>query len=234
MARPKGSRDKQARRRKGSEAQGVDNGAVRGDTEAVFGEDGEPEVFADEPGNSNPGEERPAEHLEPAGEERPAERPTPTGFDPSAGPENDTASDYQPRERRGRPRGSSETREGKRKKRGGGNEADNPQNLTLVLLSVHSMMAAMLDAPEFLLTQEKAEPLANAIHEVNKLYPKSFLSPEATAWGNLGLVAIATYYPMYVAFSKRRKAEEPIDVDPLNAATPINVNMSRGETGTIG
>ena len=124
-------------------------------------------------------------------------------FDPAAsvsGTEtSSTGEEYTQTKRRGRKPGKK-----------AGKEAHS--NLTNIILQSHVMLAALLDTEELMLNQQEAGNLADAVERVEQFYTQSVLGDEATAWLNLAIVCAITYGPRYMAYSKRKKRSQPIDL----------------------
>lgn len=83
----------------------------------------------------------------------------------------------------------------------------NLADLTGVLLTVHSVLAALTRIQELELEEEEARKLANASKEVLKHYPLG-LSDKNLAWVNLAVVACGIYGTRLMAFSMRKAAEK--------------------------
>lgn len=98
--------------------------------------------------------------------------------------------------KRGRPKGSSNSPKKKASVDLAGIEA--------LLMSVHTMMAAAMKAPEMALDPKEAEALASAISTVQEHYPVSW-APKTMAWLNLGMVAGGIYGPRIFVLAAKRK-----------------------------
>ena len=122
-------------------------------------------------------------------------------FDPqqTATGTEETGSEYTQPKRRGRKPGKKATKEAH-------------SNLTNIILQSHVMLAALLDAQELMLNNQEAGNMADAIERVEVFYEKSPLGDEATAWLNLAIVCAITYGPRYIAFRKRKKSSQPIEM----------------------
>ncbi len=87
-----------------------------------------------------------------------------------------------------------------------------------ILLSCHSMLAAIVQAPELELAEAEAKALARGIETVAKHYPVE-LSPKRLAWGNLTLVAGSIYGPRAILLFQRARGNVA-DVAPTAMAMP--------------
>lgn len=84
-----------------------------------------------------------------------------------------------------------------------------------VLLNIHGILAAVTKTPEIALNKTEASALANALVDVQKLYPHTVFSPKVAAWTNLGLVAVVAYGPRLYMIRERIRMER---VNARNAA----------------
>jgi hypothetical protein len=145
--------------------------------------------------------------------------PEPVNFDETAEPEPEP----EPRtERRGRPRGSKNGGTGRRGKSAEAAEKS-VENLSNLIREAHGFLAGLTNMQELLLTQEESQQYGRAVHDVEALYGEvKWITPEARAWGKLGLTAVMIYWPRYVAIKRRLAAEAkgenkaPIEVHPIN------------------
>lgn len=121
----------------------------------------------------------------------------------------------------------------------------------MLLLGVHSQLAALANAPELELTPTQAKVLAKAATDVAAFYPGVGLDPKTAAWFNLAQVALVIYAPKVFQVRARRRvrmkpgvvtspghtkadanAPDPIrvgdailseaDLDAINAGSPTN------------
>lgn len=219
------------RKRKTAKSDGASAAASPND-ETIFSEDGTPETPA---AGLTDAEKALMEDLK-AKEKEPAESSAEpaaasVAFAPAAEPEPEAAPDEpERRERRGRPKGST----GKKKKE---REAGTPETLTKLLLSCHEMLAALTGIPELLLSQEEAQKMGEAVHDVEVLYGElPYISPEVRAWTNLALTSVLIYWPRYVVIRKREREEAKRDIDVTPIRPPgsgVAPNMSREGTGSV-
>lgn len=220
-------------KRKTAKSSAASAAAASPNDEIIFGEDGTPETPA---AGLTDAEKALMEDLK-AKEKEPAESSAEpaaasVAFAPAAEPEPEAAPDEpERRERRGRPKGSK----GKRKQ--SDREESTPENLTKLLLSCHEMLAALTGIPELLLSQEEAQKMGEAVHDVEVLYGElPYISPEVRAWTNLALTSVLIYWPRYVVIKKRgqEEAKRDIDVTPIRPpSSGVAPNMSREGTGSV-
>src|SRR5258708_4631658 len=100
------------------------------------------------------------------------------------------------------------------------------------------MLAALTGITELLLSQEEAQKMGEAVHDVEVLYGElPYISPEVRAWTNLALTSVLIYWPRYVVIRKREREEAKRDIDVNAHSRPngssVAANMSREGTGTI-
>lgn len=201
--------------------------------EIIFGEDGAPETPAATgltDAEKTILDELKAKEKEPSESSEEPAAPS-VAFAPAAEPEPEAEPEART-ERRGRPKGST----GKKKK-DREREAQTPETLTKLLLSCHEMLAALTGIPELLLSQEEAEKMGGAVHDVEVLYGElPYISPEVRAWTNLALTSVLIYWPRYVVIRKREREEAARDIDVTPIRQPgsgVAPNMSREGTGTV-
>lgn len=118
--------------------------------------------------------------------------PTAVGTGAGAGNSDGGNPDGEPiKRRRGRPPGSG-------RKAGTPGKAKTSQvdisGLEKILLSMHTMIAAAVKAPELAIKEDEAKILASAVSEVSKYYDIG-ISEKAQAWTNLTMVCGAIYGP---------------------------------------
>lgn len=130
--------------------------------------------------------------------------------------------------------GSSSDATGKRgrgrppKNKGGGTGANQytkakqqtAQDLTGILMGLHTMCSAFLKVEELELDQDEAKALSDAVNKVQAEYKMPILDPKTLAWINLGMVAGGVYGPRVAAYSLRKKKErkgKPTTIDAQDA-----------------
>jgi hypothetical protein len=85
------------------------------------------------------------------------------------------------------------------------------QDLSGLLLSAHSMLAALIKTPELEIDEAEAKRLGDAVARVNREFGVQIMSPKTAAVVNLIMAAGTVYGPRIIAVknnSKRRKAEK--------------------------
>lgn len=105
--------------------------------------------------------------------------------------------------KRGRPSGSGNKSKPK---------AQAPLDIDFVqisLLSIHTMLASLVNVPELELTDDEAAKLAKAVHNVSRYYPVS-IDPKAQAWFGLATAAGSIYGTRLFAVMARKKAEQAV------------------------
>jgi hypothetical protein len=96
------------------------------------------------------------------------------------------------------------------RKRGRPRKKEAAEDLTELLLSAHFMLAQLTKIPELEIAPEEAAKMARAIDRVQKLYDKSILSEEASAWMNLMMACGTVYGPRYFVLRKHRNAKPKV------------------------
>lgn len=137
---------------------------------------------------------------------------------------SDGGGSAEPARRRGRKPGSG--RKGKA-------AALDLSGVEAILLSAHTMLAAMTKTPELIISQDEANKLASAINTVQEHYPVH-VDPKAMAWLNLAGVAGMIYGPrIFVAVKRKRESPSPKSEAPKSNArsTDIVVPQGLGATG---
>lgn len=112
--------------------------------------------------------------------------------------------DGEPRKRRGRPPGAGNTGTGTRSKA----SSQNGLGIETLLFNIHTMLAAVVGAPEMALDKEESKMLGDAIATVNSYY-NSVLDPKVVAWINLGGVVAAVYGPRAFMLRQRFRDRKP-------------------------
>lgn len=121
-------------------------------------------------------------------------------IEPSTIPGN--ASDGAPRRgRRPGSRNASSNTKPDRKKEG-------KQDLTILLMGLHSMGAAFSKIPELELSEKEAKILGDSIQTVNDLYGGYMIPEKAQAWMNLAMAAGSIYGPRFMAHKIRTDREK--------------------------
>ena len=111
---------------------------------------------------------------------------------------------------------ASESRTRGRKETG-----DSDIEIDALLIVIHSIIARVLDAPEFEIMPNEAALLGKALKRVMKFVTKTVLSPQQEAIAALLVVLAAIYVPRYFVWSARQ---------PKKGKTVINVPPKRVET----
>lgn len=144
-------------------------------------------------------------------------------FDPTiiAGTENGNDNGSDTRKRRGRKPGSKNTPK---------NKTQNSENIEKLLFSIHIMGATFLHAPEFVLSEDEAKQLADAIQQVNNLYDIPVIPPWVTAYANLGITAVGIYGPRIVAMKFREKKSREI-AKPVVVPQPAQLIVNPSKVG---
>lgn len=84
--------------------------------------------------------------------------------------------------------------------------SDSLIDLSLLLMSLHQMGAAIVGIEELKLDETEADAMADAIKTLSKHYP-THINPKALAWLNFGAVAIGIYGTRFEAYRMRMKKE---------------------------
>lgn len=84
--------------------------------------------------------------------------------------------------------------------------SDSLIDLSLLLMSLHQMGAAIVGIEELKLDESEADAMADAIKTLSKHYP-THINPKALAWLNFGAVAIGIYGTRFEAYRMRMKKE---------------------------
>lgn len=144
--------------------------------------------------------------------------PTPEiihGFETS---EPDTVRIDAAKRRGGRPKGSRN-----RSTTGIGTDApktpDSLIDLSVLLLSLHQMGAALLDIEELALDKTEAEAYADAVKELARQYPTN-INPKVVAWLNFGAVVGGIYGTRFQAYRMRLKKERQNRVVEIRQPKP--------------
>lgn len=123
------------------------------------------------------------------------------GFvNPASVGENGSDPGGQPRRGRGRPKGSG------RKAQTETVRSLGVDGVAGILVSVHSMLAAISKSPELELSEDEAAKIAKAAIAVADLYDLQ-TTKKATAWANLMGCLGAAYIPRFVSVNVRKKME---------------------------
>jgi len=120
-----------------------------------------------------------------------------------------------------KPRKDAGVKRGPRKR--SASETESAQDLTLILLSTHAMLAALTKVEEIEIGQDEAERLGAAIARVQALYTDKILPEKVLAWGQLIMVAGSIYGPRIVASRLKSKPIKPKGPGPtvLDNSYPI-------------
>lgn len=81
------------------------------------------------------------------------------------------------------------------------------QDLSRLLFSVHIGMASMLKSPVWMLTEQEATNLGEAITRVTELYDISIIPEKQLAWLNLIMVGGTIYGPRIVMTGKKKQPQ---------------------------
>lgn len=131
------------------------------------------------------------------------------------GGHSDTVSGDTPR-KRGRPAGSGNTGIRKASAKKAPSALVGIENL---LLSLHMMAAAALQAPEFAINEAQAKEMSKAIELVSEGYI-STVNPKAMAWVQFGVVMSTVYGGMYFKYKSRKATETKVkQVAPVRAVS---------------
>lgn len=103
-------------------------------------------------------------------------------------------------------RRDSGTRRGPRTRRAS-KEEQNPEDIAIVLLSIHMMLSNMMKVPEMELTPEEATKLAVAINRVNSAYSGIVIPEKVMVWVNLVITAGGIYGPRVFAYNARQNKD---------------------------
>lgn len=87
------------------------------------------------------------------------------------------------------------------------------------------MGAALIEAPEFAISEEQAREMAKALDAVSGEYVNT-IDPKTMAWINLSLVFGSTYGGAYMRMNARRKKERAVQKQA--SVTPINHAIGHG------
>jgi hypothetical protein len=87
------------------------------------------------------------------------------------------------------------------------------------------MGAALIQAPEFAITEEQAREMSKALDAVTGEYVNT-VDPKTMAWINLALVFGSTYGGAYMKMNARKKRERA--ANRQGSVTPINPSISHG------
>jgi hypothetical protein len=179
-------------------ANGVDGSVVESGSEPIGDNRTDSTIDAIDTGTGNPGIER--------------------GEFPVAGSEPTGTDNGNPAPRkRGRPPGSGSKNTGSATQK----KASGNLGLQGPLFTIHLMLAALIEAPEFAITEEQAKDMSKAISAVSDGYMDN-LDPKMVAWGNLALVFGATYGSAFMKMNARKKKEAALNrrgnITPLNSA----------------
>jgi hypothetical protein len=104
-------------------------------------------------------------------------------------------------------------------------------DLTHVLYSLHRMGAVFLQSPDFVITEEEAKLLADAIRRVSDLYEIPLLDEKARAWLNLGMAGTEVYGTRIAAAIIDRKRRKPKIIHPFD--TPRADPNPRPDPATV-
>lgn len=167
-----------------------DAGTQSADTLAVSEPNGviEPEIGEPTDGINDDSSEFPTEFIAPA----------------SIGESGNSSEGSQPGKRRGRKPGSKNRKQ---------TQTENDLT-TVVLLSIHTMMASFSKCPELELEKEEAERLGAAVNQVASFYTTEILGEEVRAWIMLATVAGSIYGPRTFAILHRGKKETQQEQQP--------------------
>lgn len=137
---------------------------------------------------------------------------------PTVEPSEISGSSDAPKRGRGRPRGSTSTKYTSDTKQ----SKQTAQDLSGILMGIHSMAAAFLKVPELELDQVEAKALGDAVNKVQAEYKIPILDPKTMAWINLLMVTGGVYGPRLAAHSIRKKNERKGKGTTINAQ-PLKV-----------
>ncbi len=128
------------------------------------------------------------------------------------------------------PTGRKKRKYGKRSGKGK-REGETPENLTIILVHSHLMLAKLLDVPELMINEEEGKEFAAAIQRVNNLYDTEWISDELSAWINLGIAGVSIYGPRWIAYNARLKREKREGKRETPIDAPFVVNESKAQVG---
>lgn len=106
-------------------------------------------------------------------------------------------------------------------------------DLSVLLMSIHNLGAAILQVEELELDEGESKKLADGIKEVAKFYPVG-LSPKKLAIANLGIIACEIYGTRALAFRLRKKkeaAEKPKLIQMSTTRPPAPPQPTRPAAG---
>ncbi len=119
---------------------------------------------------------------------------------------------------RGRPRGSRTASSPSKSK-----PKEGKQDLTIILLGLHSMAAAFTKVEELELSEKEAKLLSDNIAAVNELYGGIVVPEKVQAWLNLTFAAGSVYGPRIVAHKLRMKKE----AEQKKRGEPVTINSQQ-------
>jgi hypothetical protein len=96
------------------------------------------------------------------------------------------------------------------------------QGLEKLLLSIHTMGAALTHIPELVIDQNEARGIAEAAGEVLKFYPDWDIPDKTIAWvnlaGTIGIVYGSRGIAIYNRLNRERRAQLPARVVPMSVS----------------
>lgn len=140
------------------------------------------------------------------------------------GDSNNGGTGEPPRRKRGRPPGSKSRRSGETQ------DKIDLSGLESILLSIHTMLHAMTQAPEWALEPAEAKSLADATSRVARHYEIAGLDQKTVDWGNLFVALGSVYGSRVFAFRLRKQGERGTQPRPaprvVNPATDANASAT--------
>ncbi len=93
------------------------------------------------------------------------------------------------------------------------------------------MLATMMQAPEWALSEPEAAKLAESLQKVEKHFPAKLLSPKYVALGDLAITAGMIYGPRFMLMKQRQqqeRAQRKAQAQAAAAATVIQQTTPQG------